>query len=67
MRKLRRLTIKLVMPVHWGKADLAVSRIEVGFCGGFRMPAHIDRAVVQGGARASIAEKLGAPGSARLL
>jgi hypothetical protein len=23
--------IKLVMSVHWGKADLAVSRIEVGF------------------------------------
>jgi hypothetical protein len=31
MRKLRRLTIKLVMSVRWGKADLAVSRIEVGF------------------------------------
>jgi hypothetical protein len=31
MRKLRRLTIKLVMSVHWARADLAVSRIEVGF------------------------------------
>jgi hypothetical protein len=31
MRKLRRLTIKLVMSVHCGMADLAVSRIEAGF------------------------------------
>jgi hypothetical protein len=31
MRKLCRLTIKLVLSVHRGKADLAVSRMRFGF------------------------------------